>query len=117
MNHFGSLGGKLQRNKDFVSMSFHTVVFFYMLLEAVVWMCSVKKVFLEILENSQKNRCARNSFFLSQVFFCEFCEISKGTFFYRTPLVAASVFLKVEKIFSSNTKKQPLEVFYKKGCS
>ena len=28
---------------------------------------------------------------LTQVFFCEFCEISKNTFFYRTPLVAASV--------------------------
>ena len=28
---------------------------------------------------------------LAQVFSCEFCEISKNTFFYRTPLVAASV--------------------------
>ena len=27
---------------------------------------------------------------LVQVFSCEFCEISKDTFFYRTPLVAAS---------------------------
>ena len=27
---------------------------------------------------------------LAQVFSCEFCEISKNTFFYRTPLVAAS---------------------------
>ena len=27
---------------------------------------------------------------LVQVFSCEFCEISKNTFFYRTPLVAAS---------------------------
>ena len=27
---------------------------------------------------------------LAQMFFCEFCEISKNTFFYRTPLVAAS---------------------------
>ena len=49
--------------------------------------------------------CARVSFFnkvagkvcnfikkesLAQVFSCEFCEISKNTFFYRTPLVAAS---------------------------
>ena len=30
---------------------------------------------------------------LTQVFSCEFCEISKNTFLYRTPLVAASVFL------------------------
>ena len=27
---------------------------------------------------------------LAHVFSCEFCEISKNTFFYRTPLVAAS---------------------------
>ena len=27
---------------------------------------------------------------LAQVFSCEFCEISKNTFFYRTPLVTAS---------------------------
>ena len=46
-------------------------------LEGVVWMCSVKKVFLEISQNSQ-------------VFSYEFCEISKNTFFYRTPPVAAS---------------------------
>ena len=26
---------------------------------------------------------------MAQVFSCEFCEISKNTFFYRTPLVAA----------------------------
>ena len=61
--------------------------------------CSVKKVFLEISENSQKNNCARDAFLiklqilllrpatlfkkesLAQVFFCEFCEISKNTFF------------------------------------
>ena len=28
---------------------------------------------------------------LSQVFSCEFCEIFKNAYFYRTPLVAASV--------------------------
>ena len=28
---------------------------------------------------------------LAQVFSCEFCEISKNTFYYRTPPVAASV--------------------------
>ena len=27
---------------------------------------------------------------LAQVFSCQFCEISKNTFYYRTPLVAAS---------------------------
>ena len=28
---------------------------------------------------------------LTQVFSCEFCQISKNTFFHRIPLVAASV--------------------------
>ena len=76
------------------------------LLEAVVLVqrCSVKKVFLEISQSSQKNTCARVSFLvklqasglqfiknetLAQVFSYEFCEISKKTFFYRAPLVAA----------------------------
>ena len=27
---------------------------------------------------------------LAQVFFCDFCEIFKDTFFYRTPLVATA---------------------------
>ena len=63
--------------------------------------CSVKKVFLEISQNSQENSCAIVSFLiklqaspsnfikketLAQVFSCEFCEISKSNFFYRTPL-------------------------------
>ena len=72
--------------------------------KAVVRRCSVKNVFFEILPNSQENTCARVSFLiklheacnfikietLAQVFFFEFCEISKNTFYYRTPLVAAS---------------------------
>ena len=62
--------------------------------KAVAQTCSVKKVFLEISQNSQENTCARASFLiklqaLAQVFSCEFCEISKNTFFYRTPLVVA----------------------------
>ena len=63
------------------------------------------EVFLEISQNSQENTCARVSFFIKlqpsacnfikketlvQVFSCEFCEISKNTFSYKTPLVAAS---------------------------
>ena len=39
--------------------------------------CSVKKVFLEISQNSQENTCAQ----VAQVFSCEFCEISKNKFF------------------------------------
>ena len=61
-------------------------------------------MFLEISQISQENICARVYFLikfnkvinfikhetLTQIFFCEFCEISKNTFSYRTPLVAAS---------------------------
>ena len=57
----------------------------------------MKKVFLEISQNSPENTCARVSFLiklqargLAQVFSCEFCKISKKTFSYRTPLVAVS---------------------------
>ena len=96
-----------------VSGSFHEtwntfMKYFYFSIqhsEAVVQMCSVKKVFLEISQNSQENTCTRVSFLiklqawglqlylkksLAQVFSCEFCGISKNTFSYRTPLVAAS---------------------------
>ena len=70
--------------------------------ETVTQWCSVKKVFLEILQNSQENTCARVSFLssacnfikqeiLAQVFSCEFCEISKNTFSYRKPPVTACV--------------------------
>ena len=80
---------------------------------AVVQKCSVKKLFLEILQNSQENTCARASFLIKlkketlvQVFSCEFCEISKNTFFHRTPLVAASV----EKTFIDFSNKTfPIE--------
>ena len=54
----------------------------------------MKKVSLEILQNSQENKCARVSFLiklqawgvlkketLAQVFSCEFCEICKNTSF------------------------------------
>ena len=72
-------------------------------LEAVAQRISVKKMFLEISQNSQENNCARVSFLiklqacnfikketLAQVFSCEFCEISKNTFSYRTSSVATS---------------------------
>ena len=62
--------------------------------EAVVRRCSVKKVFFEILLNSQENTCARVSFLqpkecnfikiksLTQAFIYEFCEnLSKNSFF------------------------------------
>ena len=34
---------------------------------------------------------------LAQMFSCEFCDISKNTFLYRTPLVAASAFWNVRR--------------------
>ena len=71
--------------------------------KAVARMCSVKKVFLEILENSQKRTCTTVSFLrrlqaeaeaqacnfnkketLPQVLLCEFWRTFKKTFFYRT---------------------------------
>ena len=63
----------------------------------MTWRFSVKKVFLEISQNSQENTCARVSFqfikkeTVAQVFSCEYCEISKNTFFHRRPLIAASM--------------------------
>ena len=55
-------------------------------------------MFSEISQNLQENTCARVSFLinfikketLAQMFYCEFCEISKNTFFHKTHLVAAS---------------------------
>ena len=58
--------------------------------EAVATRRSVKKVFLEISQNSQENTLACNFVkkeALAQVFSCEFCEISQNTFSYRTPPV------------------------------
>ena len=57
--------------------------------DAVGQMYSVKKVFLEILQNSQENTCARASLLIklikketpAQVFSREFCEIFKNVFF------------------------------------
>ena len=57
------------------------------------WRCSIKKMFLEISQNSQKTPVPESPFFsrkacnfikketLAQVFSCEFCEISKNKFF------------------------------------
>ena len=59
--------------------------------EAVAQTCSVKKVFLEISQNSQENTCARVSFYFLSLLEKESCEISKNTFFYGTPAVSASV--------------------------
>ena len=49
------------------------------MLKAVTRRCSVKKMFLKILRNSQENTS------LTQVFSFEFCEFSENTYFNRTP--------------------------------
>ena len=71
--------------------------------EAVIQRCSVKKVFLEISQNSHEKHLHQSLLpeacnFIkketrAQVFSSEFCEIFKNTYFYRTPLVAASEML------------------------
>ena len=72
--------------------------------EAVAQRCSVKKVFLEMSQNSQENTCARVFFnkvaglgcnfiekeTLAQMLSCEVCVLFKNTYFYRTTLVAVS---------------------------
>ena len=71
--------------------------------EAVAQRCSVKKVFLEISQYLQENICAGVSSLIklqacnfikketpAQECSCEFREISKNTFSYRKPPVAAS---------------------------
>ena len=58
------------------------------------WRCSVKKVFLKILQNSQENTGDTCNFIkketLAQVFSCEFCEIFKNTLFTGHPWTTAS---------------------------
>ena len=80
----------------------YSLVSIFKVTEAVVRMYSVKKLFLEISKKPQENTCAGIFFkiklqvsdfkfikkeLLAQVFSCEFCEISKNTFFYRIPLI------------------------------
>ena len=70
-----------------------------------------KKVFLEISQNSQENTSARASFLiklqaldlnfikketLPEVFSCEFCEISKNTFFTEHLWTTASKFVNIK---------------------
>ena len=77
-------------------------------------------MFLEALQNSQENTSARLSFSIKlqacnfikketlvQVFSCEFCQISKNTLSYRTPLVAASE-LPVYNIYLFRNSGQPI---------
>ena len=76
-------------------MNVHYIYITYVrVTEAVAQRCSVKNVFSEISQNSQENSASACNFIkketLAQVFFYEFWEISKNTFSYRTPPMAAS---------------------------
>ena len=74
-------------------------------LEAVSRRCSIKKVFLKKFRKIHRKNLCQSLFLiklqteicnftkketLAQVFSCEFCEISKSTFSYRTLPVATS---------------------------
>ena len=84
-----------------------------------------KKVFLEILQKSQKNTCARASFLINlqpkaciiiiketptHVFFCAFCEISINTLFTEHLWKTASK----NAIFKRNQQQLPVNDYYKK---
>ena len=71
--------------------------FKFMYSEVVFQRCSVKKVLLKISQNSQKTAVPKSLF---KVFSCEFYEVSKNIFFYRTPLVAASASCVVSSLCS-----------------
>ena len=64
--------------------------------QSPVWLYSMKKMFLKLLQNLLENTCARVSFLiklqveaynfikkeaLAQVFSCEYCEVFKNRFF------------------------------------
>ena len=85
---------------------FHTTVLFLYPLQKQSPEVFYKKGVLEISQNSQENTCARLSFLiklqawslllywketLTQVFSCQFCEISKNIFFTEHVWTTASV--------------------------
>ena len=70
--------------------------------------------FLEISQNSQENTCGKNFIkkkSLPQVFSREFCEISKNTFSYRTPLVVDSFYRKriIKTLYSEDYRVSHVE--------
>ena len=64
--------------------------------EAVTQRCSLKKMFLEISQNSQGNTCARVSFLI---------KLQASGLSYRTPLVAASITNVLSKMLTTASKK------------
>ena len=100
-------------NGSITVVSLHFVKFFRTALlsnicerpEAVVQKCSVKKVFLEIPQNSQENTCATVSFI-------KFYEIFKNTFFYRTLAIAILTTASNNNLFTTSRRKQ-YHIFFK----
>ena len=109
-------------------------------LERTSTRSSRSEVFLKISLNLQENTCASVSFLnkvaglrpmifmkkeaLAQVFSCEFWEIFKNTYLYRTPLVAASKVGLTDYVKKKNALKMILlkdlssleEYIYNKLC-
>ena len=88
--------------------------------EAVVRKCSVKNVFLKILQNSQKNIFAGVFFFFHDGGRYQIetspliCRANQWTGFY---IVTASVLKELIKLQVGNIKLSELEVFCEKRCS
>ena len=80
--------------------------------EAVTRSCSVKKVFLKVSQNSQKNTCARVSFLiklqtlgnfiekeaLAQVFSYEICEIFMNIFSWTHAVVTFWIWIHLDNL-------------------
>ena len=98
-------------NLSFLIWKFHCVLW------AVVQNCSIKKVFLEILQNSQENTCAR--VFFNKVagrhrcFTVNFAKFLITPFSYKTTPVAASV---VCKINYSTCQVKCFDLYHKDNC-
>ena len=99
----------------------HTKIFtvtdlFFLDREAVTQRCSEKNICLEISENSQEMQPEAWNFFkkkaLTQVFSCEFWEISKNTFPYRTFRVAASAYMLIFLLCEVTDRSSPSHVFH-----
>ena len=69
--------------------------------------CSVKKVFLEISQNSQENTCARVSFLIKSL-------LSKSTFSYRTPPV---IDLEIDNLNYSQVKVPSIQRCFQQKVS
>ena len=75
-----------------------------------------KKLFLEISQNSQENTCARVSF-LIKMFSCEFCEISKSTFFTEHLWMTASGYTSTQALLVHKQQSSTELILTNNPCS